>query len=63
MDSNVFAVGSADKGKHYCRLTRLHKQSFEALVRFKFIEILENLTPGDTFTTIIGKLKVDPSPH
>ena len=63
MDSNIFAVGSADKGKHYCRLTRLHKQSFEALIRFKIIEILENLTPGDTFAKLIGKLRVDPFLH
>ena len=34
VDSNVVAVGSADKaaeGKHYSRSTWLHKQSFEAL--------------------------------
>ena len=65
MDSNVVvAVGSADKaaeGKHYFRSTRLHKQSFEALVHFRIMKILENLTLDDTFTALIGKLRVDPS--
>ena len=35
VDSSVVAVGSVDKaadGKHYCRSTRVQKQSFEALV-------------------------------
>ena len=65
VDSNVVAVGSADKaaeGKHYCRSTCLHKQSFEALVRFRIMKILENLTHDDTFTALIGKLRIDPSP-
>ena len=63
--SNVVAVGSAEKaaeGKHYCRSTRLHKQSFEALVCFRIIKISENLTLDDTSTALIGKLRVDPSP-
>ena len=35
VDSSVVTVGSVDKaaeGKHYCRSTRVHKQSFKALV-------------------------------
>ena len=35
VDSSVVAVGSVDKaaeGKHYCRSTRVHKQSFKALL-------------------------------
>ena len=63
--SNVVAVGSADKaaeGKHYCRSTRLHKQSFEALVCFRIIKISENLALDYTSTALIGKLRVDPSP-
>ena len=35
VDISVVAVGSADKaaeGKHYCRSTRVHKQSSKALV-------------------------------
>ena len=62
VDSNIVAVGSAEKaaeGKHYCRWTRFHKQSFEALVRFRIVKILENLTLDNTFTTLIGKLRVD----
>ena len=65
MDSNVVAVGSADKaaeGKYYCSSTRLHKQSFEALVCFRIMKILENLSLGDIFTALIGKLRVDSSP-
>ena len=64
MDSNVVVVGSSDKaaeGKHYCLLTQLHKQSFEALVRFRIMKILENFTFDDTFTALIGTLRVDPS--
>ena len=45
VDSNVVvAVGSADKaaeGKHYFHSIRLHKQSFEALVHFRIMKILE----------------------
>ena len=65
MDSIVVAVSSADKAaeeKHYCRSTRIHKQSFEALVRFRMMKVLENLTLDDTFTALISKLRVDPSP-
>ena len=64
-DSNIVVVGSADKEaevKHYCHSTRLHKQSFEALFRFGIIKILENLTLDDSFTALIGKLRIDPSP-
>ena len=64
MDSNIVAVGSADKaaeGKHYYRSTRLQKQSFEALIRFRIVKILENLTLDNTFTALIDKLRVDPS--
>ena len=64
VDSNVVAVGSLDnaaEGKHYCRSTRVHKQSFKAFVRFRITKILENLTHDDTFTALISKLRVDPS--
>ena len=56
VDGNVAAVGSADKtaeGKHYCRSTRLHKQHYEAAVRFIIMKNLENLTFSDTFPTLI----------
>ena len=39
IDSNAIAEGSVDKaaeGKHYSRAIRLHKQSFEALLRYRF---------------------------
>ena len=65
VDSNVAALDSADKaaqGKHYCRSTRLHKQYFKALVRFRILKILENLALHDTLTGLIGKLRVDTSP-
>ena len=65
VDSNVVAVGSADKaaeGKNYCRSIRLHKQSFEALVHFRIIKILENLILDNTFTALIGKFRIDASP-
>ena len=65
LDSNVADVGCADKaaeGEHYCRSTQIHKQSFEALVHFRIMKILENLILDDTFTALIGKLRVDPSP-
>ena len=65
VDTNVVAVGSADKaaeGKHYCHSTRLYKPYFEALVRFRIMEILKNLTLDDTLTALIGKLRADPSP-
>ena len=65
LESNVVAALSADKaaeGKHYCCSTRLHKQSLEAIVHFRIMKILENLTLDDTFTARIGKLRNDPSP-
>ena len=39
IDSNAISEGSVDKaaeGKHYSRAIRLHKQSFEALLRYRF---------------------------
>ena len=46
---------------------RLKKVSWVALfhttlVRFRITNILENFTLDDTFTALIGKLRVDPSP-
>ena len=63
VDNNIVAVGSADKsaeGKHHCRSTRFHKQSFEALFRFRIMKISENLTLDDTFTALIGRLRIGP---
>ena len=58
-------VGSADKaaeGKYYVRSTRLLKQSYKTVVRFRIMNILENLPLDDTVTRLIGKIRVDPSP-
>eukprot|EP00794_Sanderia_malayensis_P001133 gene1133-489_t len=41
--SNVIAQGSVDQaleGRHYSRSLRLHKQSFEAFIRFKVSEMV-----------------------
>ena len=62
VNSNVVAVGSGDKAaeaKYYCCSTWLHKQSFEALICFRMMKILEDLTLDDTFTALIGKFRVD----
>ena len=64
--SNVVAVESADRaaqGKHYCDSPQLYKLYFEALLRFRIMEFLKNLTLDDTFTALIGKLRVDSSPN
>ena len=66
VEINGVAVDSAEKeaeGKDYCRSVRLHKQPFEALVRFKTMSILENLTLHDIFTALNGKVRVDPPQH
>ena len=63
-ESNVAAVSSADRaaeGKHYCCSTRFLK-SFETVVCFRIMKTLENLTFDDTFTALIGKIRIDPSP-
>ena len=63
--SNVVAVESADRaaqGKHYCDSPQLYKLYFEALLRFRIMEFLKSLTLDDTFTALIGKLRVDSSP-
>ena len=62
---DVVAASSAEKeaeSKHGCRSTRLHKWSFEALVLFIIIKILETLTLDDAFTSLIGKFSGGSSP-
>ena len=58
--SKVIAESSVDKaleGRHYSKGTRIHKQSFEAILRFK-IRMIEENYPAE-FLTKLMKLRKD----
>ena len=58
--SKVIAEGSVDKaleGRHYSRGIRIHKQSIEAILRFK-IRMIEENYPAE-FLTKLMKLRKD----
>ena len=60
--SKIIADGSVDKaleGRHYSRGTRLHKQAFEALLRFKCNTIEKDFDPD--FVGLIKKLRENPT--
>ena len=47
------------EGKNYCLLTLLYKQCFAALLSFRIMEILKNLSFDDGFISVIGEQFID----
>ncbi|KAG1670390.1 Estrogen-related receptor gamma [Nymphon striatum] len=63
VDADVIAQGSADQaieGKHYHRSVRLHKQAFEALLRYRMKGILTKDELSQEFKRQIVNLRLAP---
>ena len=63
IDSEAVQPGSADKadeGRHYFRSIRLHKQSFEALVRFRIDKEIDVNSFSDPMKEAIVNLRENP---
>ena len=66
VDAGVIAEGSsvqAIEGKHYFRSLRLHKQSFEALLRYRLNNQVNMDQLGDSFKECISTLRKEPNPE
>ena len=60
IDSEAIQPGSADKadeGKHYFRSVRLHKQSFEAIVRYRIEKEIELDSMSDQHQNSLQSLR------
>lgn len=65
VDAGAIAEGSsvqAVEGGHYFRTIRLHKQSFEALLRYRMKKIGDVSLFGADFRHLLGLLRCSPTP-
>ena len=66
VDAGVVAEGSVDQaseGRHYYRSIRLHKQSFEALLRYRIVKHCDISLFNEDFKLALELLRCDPTPE